>query len=106
MDEYAFLENEQAKTKRINFGHPAYPLGEDILFSLPAFDHPQGGIYHFLAKSICAIITDNRYDGYLSLSRAGDTEAVEAELDDILKIPKNGGAYYYHLQTVNPNISR
>ncbi len=89
--EYAFLKNE-LPSHRINFRHPAYPPGSDLLFTLSAFDHAQGGIHHGFALSACAIIADNRDDGFLSVSREGLGQAVDVGIDDVLKA---GQDYYY-----------
>lgn len=76
---------------RVFFHHPAYEARNDLLFSLYAWDHPDGGIYHAVAHNACAIIADNRIDGYLSNTRNG--APIDAAMDDILPL----GHYYFHV---------
>ena len=80
--------------KVINFRHPAYPPGDDLLFSLYASDHADGdsGLHHGLAHTACAIVAGNRHDGYLSESPCGGTR-IEAAWDDVLL----GRDYYFHV---------
>jgi hypothetical protein len=39
---YDFLKIDVSRTHQINFCHPAYPPSDEILFTLSAFDHPEG----------------------------------------------------------------
>lgn len=54
-----------------NFRHPAFPASTNRLITLPALDHPDGGIHHGTAHTACAIIAGNRFDGYLATSPDG-----------------------------------
>lgn len=78
-------------TKRVNFYHPAYDRKDGLLFVLYAFDATGGGIHYGLAHDACAIIADNRHDGWLTATRDG--ERIEAHWDDILPL----GNYWYHV---------
>jgi hypothetical protein len=105
LEQYAVVQNvtEQEAMKCIQFRHPGYADNCNTLFELPAIDHPDGGIHYGLAKSACAIVANNRYDGFLSTSADVDAAPIEAELDDVLEWPADG-AYYYHLEkTTVPN---
>lgn len=68
----------------INFRHPAYPEPHDILIILPGLDHPQGGIHHQIALDACAILANNRYDGWFTEDREGAVR-VRVPLDGILR---------------------
>jgi hypothetical protein len=76
---------------RINICHPAYAPGDDVLLELSALDHPEGGIHHGFALSLCAIIANN-CDGYLTTTRYGNR--IEVGFDDVLKAEHD---YYYHI---------
>jgi hypothetical protein len=89
--DYDFLKVNVSASHRINICHPAYAPGDDILLTLAALDHPEGGIHHGFALSLCAIIADN-CDGYLTSTRYGDR--IEAGFDDVLKAEHD---YYYHV---------
>ncbi|TKA64736.1 hypothetical protein B0A49_11887 [Cryomyces minteri] len=55
----------------ISFRHPAYKDPSDILIILPGLDHPQGGIHHHTALAACAIVANNRFDGWFTEDREG-----------------------------------
>jgi hypothetical protein len=83
---------------RINFRHPAYTSDDNILFTLHAWDHEDGGIHHGLAHNACAIIADNRFDGYLSRTcgpEHEDGEHIEEDWDDVL--PASDADYYFYV---------
>lgn len=71
-DDYRFLSFDATHLK-VTFHHPGYPPQHDLLFSLYAWDSAsdQGGLHYGLAHNACAIIADNRLDGYLSATREG-----------------------------------
>lgn len=94
-EDYNFLKS--LVLHRIRFGHPAYPPGHDTLFTLPAFDHQNGGIHHGLALSICAVISNNRNDGFFSLDRDKNATCIDAAVDDVLQVPPQGKLYYFHV---------
>ena len=76
---------------RVLIRHPACLPYEDLLFSLYAWDHPNGGIYHAVVHNACAIIADNRLDGYLTATRNGPRLSIG--MDEIL----SPGSYYFHV---------
>ena len=55
---------------RFLHAHPSYPP-ENLLFILRGFDNNRGELHHAPAHLACAIMTDNRFDGYLAESRDG-----------------------------------
>jgi len=87
---FSFLASGPGR-RRINFHHPAYEPNDDLLFTLYAWDHEEGGIHHGLAHTACAVIAANRPDGYLSQSREGTPVAVG--IDDVLPV----GDYFFHV---------
>ena len=89
--DYDFLKANVSASHRLNIRHPAYAPGYDVLFTLAALDHPEGGIHHGFVLSLFAIIADN-CDGYLTSTRYGDR--IEAGFDDVLKAKHD---YYYHV---------
>ncbi|KAK2931602.1 HNH nuclease [Fusarium oxysporum f. sp. vasinfectum] len=78
--------------KAIRFFHPGYgkapitndaqPPIRDALISFPAFD--DGGIFYDIAHTACGILAGNRWDGYFSFDRQGET-VVERPIDGILR---------------------
>lgn len=96
-EQYEFLRALAPQRKyRINFRHPAYAPDDNLLFTLYAWDHAEGGIHHGLAHNACSIIADNRTDGYLSRVCDGEHgRRIEAGWDDVL--PTAGGDYYFYV---------
>jgi len=93
---YEFLKAPSPHKYRIRFRHPAYSANENIIFTLHAWDHPEGGIHYGLAHCACAIIADNRLDGYLSTTVDGESDhRVDAAWDDVL--PARDSDYYFHV---------
>ena len=90
--DYDFLKANVSASHRINIRHPAYAPDDDILLTLAALDHPEGGIHHGFALSLCAMIADN-CDGYFTTTRHGSK--FEAGFDDVLKAEHD---YYYHVR--------
>lgn len=78
--------------QRVNIRHPGYAPDFDLLLRLYSLDHLSGGIHYGVVHDACAIIADNRHDGYLSTDRAG-MERIYGQFDDILKT----GDYWYHV---------
>jgi hypothetical protein len=56
---------------RVYLRHPGYSDTGNILIVLPALDHPQGGIHHETARISCAIIANNRWEGFLAETKTG-----------------------------------
>lgn len=96
-EQYEFLKAPIPQRKyRINFRHPAYDPDDNILFTLYAWDHAEGGIHHGLAHNACSIISDNRTDGYLSRTCDGEHgERIAASWDDVL--PSAISDYYFYV---------
>ncbi|KAF2740331.1 hypothetical protein EJ04DRAFT_572178 [Polyplosphaeria fusca] len=80
---------------KVYLRHPGYSDTGNILLVLPALDHPQGGIHHETARIACAIVANNRWEGFLSETRAG--RPVEEGPDGILR-----GQNYYFLLSQDP----
>lgn len=76
---------------RINFKHPSYPSEYDTFLTLPANDHPNGGLHYNTAKIACGIVANNRWDGHFTVEKNG--EALIMTGDDILPC----GSYYFVL---------
>lgn len=58
-------------THRVQLRHPGYPDAANIFMILAALDHPVGGIRHEIARIACAIVSNNRFDGFLSETKTG-----------------------------------
>lgn len=56
--------------RKINFRHPKYPHPTNILLRFSACDK-NNGIHYQTAHDACAIIANNRWDGYLSTDAEG-----------------------------------
>jgi hypothetical protein len=107
LKKYTHDDYDGSFLRNIKFCHPAYDQNCNILFELPAIDHPDGGIHYGLAIDACAIVANNRWDGFLSST--ADAEAAPLKppeangRDSILKIPESG-SLYYHLGGPEPGI--
>jgi hypothetical protein len=94
-EDFLFLESPSPpRSYRICFRHPAYPDSSNVLLSLHAWDQAAGGIHYGLAHTACAIIANNRFDGYLSTARDGSSR-IETEWDTCL--PSHSHGYYFHV---------
>lgn len=71
-------------TRRIHIKHPNY---ECPLLTFPLLDAT--GIHHETVRVACAILADNRWDGFLSRDKHGEQPVPESEI--ILKAPE----YYF-----------
>jgi hypothetical protein len=92
---FLFLENASPpQSYRVHFRHPAYPDSSNVLLSLHAWDQAGGGIHYGLAHTACAIIANNRFDGYLSREIDGSSR-IEAEWDSCLPAESHG--FYFHV---------
>lgn len=76
---------------RVYLRHPGYSDTGNILLALPALDHPQGGIHHETARIACAILANNRWEGFLTETRTG--QPVQVDSDGILR----GKNYYFRI---------
>jgi hypothetical protein len=68
----------------ICFRHPAYQDAHNIFMILPGLDHPTGGVHHQTALIACAILANNRFDGWFTEDRNGAV-LVNTPLDGILQ---------------------
>ena len=66
----------------IIFRHPGYPR-PNILLRLSGFDSCSRGLHHETARVACALVADNRFDGYLSLTAQG--EYLDLGPEDVLE---------------------
>jgi len=75
--------------------HPEYTDHGAVLLSLPATDGDSQapGVHRDTIHTACAIIANNRFDGYISASR--DPHTTHEDLDRIHILP--AGTYYFHL---------
>ncbi|KAH6668239.1 hypothetical protein B0J14DRAFT_442569, partial [Halenospora varia] len=78
--------------ERVNIRHPGYGSSHDLLFSLHTPDHASAGVHYGLVLDACAIIADNRRDGWLSVDREGNNR-VGGDLDHVL----SNGDYWYNV---------
>lgn len=78
--------------RHIRFCHPGYPDSHCSLFFLPALDRPSG-VHHGLALDACAIVADNRWDGYFTLDREG----VQRVPTDDMDLSLQADVYYFHV---------
>ncbi|KAK9781331.1 hypothetical protein SCARD494_14142 [Seiridium cardinale] len=53
---------------RIIIRHPGYAEDDMPLLVFYGLDDATGGLYHNIARTACAIVADNRFDGYISTS--------------------------------------
>jgi hypothetical protein len=82
----------QPSPRQIRFLHPGYPDEHSVLLVLPALDSPDG-VHHGLALDSCAIMADNRWDGYFTLDREG----VQRVPTDDMDLSLDADAYYFHV---------
>jgi hypothetical protein len=82
----------QPLPRQIRFLHPGYPNEHCLLLVLPALDVPEG-VHHGLALDVCAMVADNRWDGYFTLDRAG----LRRIPTDDLELSLRAEAYYFHV---------
>jgi hypothetical protein len=95
--EYAFLEHGIPRFNKVNMRHPH---NNTLILSIPAWDHQDGAIHYGLFHTACAIVADNRHDGYLSVSRDCQAERLTLDHDDLL--PSEPANYYFHVPN-DPN---
>lgn len=75
---------------KINIFHPGYDDALVPLLLFRGFDSKEGDLWHDFAHTACAIITNNRFDGYLSTSRDSQSSHVSGDL-------LAPGNYWWHL---------
>ena len=88
-------ENEMRQRGAVSVYHPDYTDHGAVLLSLPATDGDSQtpGVHRDTIHTACAIIANNRFDGYISASR--DPHAAHGDLDHIHILP--AGTYYFHV---------
>lgn len=64
------VSNPPAQPPNINFRHPGYKDGYNRLLILPTLDN--GGIHYETALIACAILANNRWDGWFTEEQGGD----------------------------------
>lgn len=75
---------------KIVFQHPSYPLFGPPLFTFAACDK-NNTIDHDIARTACAVVAGNRFDGYLTTDADGQERVTEQQLPYI----ENG--YFFHV---------
>lgn len=90
-------EYHLAAPSLITFRHPGYQLEHDRLFRLACFD-TASGLHYGTAHTVCAIIANNAFDGYLTATRDGPR--LELEYDDLLTARE----YWFHVS--QPPLTR
>ncbi|KAL2349871.1 hypothetical protein BJ546DRAFT_897082, partial [Cryomyces antarcticus] len=81
---------------RIRIRHPGYEDRNNVIMVLQAPDVPGGGIDYGTARIGCAIVANNRWDGFLTASRNGP------EIDTVRNEVLPCGDYYFSVpQTEN-----
>ncbi|KAL8894619.1 MAG: hypothetical protein Q9207_008454 [Kuettlingeria erythrocarpa] len=85
----------------VELRHPGLPDdgASNVLFCFPAYDSNGGGLHHSIALTACAIVTGNKFTGYLSSTPTGPP--VAEALDAVLR----GNFYYFHPHPEQPGIS-
>jgi hypothetical protein len=94
MPEFARTSISTYPFHRILIRHPAYAPHRDtnILLTLLAPDHPDGGLHHETARVACGIIAGNAWDGYFSEMAGG--QPIDLGPDEILRVGKD---YFFHV---------
>ncbi|KAK5687979.1 hypothetical protein LTR17_026599 [Elasticomyces elasticus] len=79
----------------VSIYHPGYTDHGAVLFSLPATDgNAQApGVHRDVLHTACALIANNRFDGFISASRNPHTAHDDLDRTQILPT----GTYYFHL---------
>ena len=83
----------------IKIYHPGYDDEVVPLIAFPGYDSKEGDLWYDFAHTACAIISNNRFDGWLSTSRDPQLPRFSGEL----LVP---GDYWWHLPGGNMNILR
>ncbi|KAG8630656.1 hypothetical protein KVT40_002275 [Elsinoe batatas] len=92
----------KTQVSSVQVQHPGY-AGINILLRLPAVDSTASpaddgrvvcGIHHPTLHTACAIVADNRFDGYLSTRKQSDSPGrIDREEQGVIP----AGVYYYHV---------
>ena len=89
------LRDALPEPRSLSFGsisiyHPGYPDDDAPLLALRGYDSDEGHLWHEVASTACAIICNNRFDGWLSQSKDSEAARFEGEL-----LPS--GDYWWHV---------
>lgn len=89
------LRDPLPEPRTLSFGlisvyHPGYPDDDAPLIALRGYDSDKGHLWHEVARTACAIICNNRFDGWLSQSKDSQAARFEGEL-----LPS--GVYWWHV---------
>lgn len=76
--------------RQIKIFHPGYDDKIVPLMYFPGYDSKEGDLWYDVAHTACAIITNNRFDGYLSTRRDSQSSRVSGDL-------LAPGNYWWHL---------
>jgi hypothetical protein len=81
--------------QRITIKHPGYS-GNNTILALPACDgtDSQGKAHYATVHSACAIVANNRKDGWLSSDRSGQSRTC-ADSEGLIP----AGVYFFHIET-------
>ena len=83
--------------RQINIYHPGYDDEVVPLVSFPGYDSKDGGLWYDFAHTACAIISNNRFEGWLSTSRDRQSPHFSGKL-------LAPGDYWWHLPGGNKHI--
>ena len=72
--------------------HPGYPKDKGFLIGFVGYDAANGGIWLEFVTTACAILSNNRFDGWLAKDNTKDSQPIQSELLD-------AGDYYWHVQS-------
>lgn len=91
--------HDSSINRQIRFRHPWYDDGHNILFSFFAPDNHDlltgRGLYASFALDACGIVTNNRWDGWLSRNRTSSSADDVNSVDPHSVLDQRD--YYYHL---------
>ena len=71
--------------------HPGYPKDKGFLIGFVGYDTTNGGIWREVVTTACAILSNNRFDGWLAKDNIKNSQSIQSELLD-------AGDYYWHVQ--------
>ena len=80
----------------IYFLHPGYPTHEGALLCLPGVD-VNHGVHHRTALYACAMVANNRWDGFFTLDRDGAELVASTDMDQSLTVQQ------YYFQVPSPS---
>lgn len=86
----------QLRLEFIEIQHPGYD-DSNTLIRMPAVDGEprRKGVHYATIHSACAILANNRFDGYLSRSKSGDINGQRVLADPDHIVP--AGTYFFHV---------